>query len=60
MSEDNLQETLDFGDSYYNYDCLMKDIPKLNVELIKNNCPHIYNPPFLCMFDMPDDIENLD
>lgn len=32
MSEDNLQETLDFGDSYYNYDCLMKDIPKLNVE----------------------------
>jgi hypothetical protein len=57
---DLLLENLELGESYYNYDLLMKDIPKLNIDpyVAKNGTlcgsQFVYNPPFLILFEMPE------
>jgi hypothetical protein len=57
---DLLQENLELGESYFNYDLLMKDIPKLHIEphVGKDNTLYgdlfLYNPPFLILFEMPE------
>ena len=56
--QDLLQDEMQLQEGYFNFDLLVKDIPKLHVDTTQIGDDYcLYNPPFLVLYDKPVDEE---